>query len=50
MTVQQEFNADPEAMVLLETAKMSWEPTDIPGVSQKLLERVIDAEKGRSGS
>ena len=50
MTAQQEFNADPEAMVLLETAKMAWEATDIPGVSQKLLERVIDDEKGRETS
>lgn len=47
MTVQQEFNADPEAMVLMATGEMAWEATDIPGVSQKLLERVIDNEKGR---
>ncbi len=47
MTTQQEFNADPDAMVLMATAEMEWEATDIPGVSQKLLERVIDDEKGR---
>ena len=50
MTTQQEFNADPEAMVLLESAKMAWEATEIPGVSQKLLERVVDDEKGRETS
>jgi len=47
MTTQQEINADPEAMVLMATGEMAWEATDIPGVSQKLLERVIDDEKGR---
>ena len=47
MTSQQEFNADPESMVQMATAEMAWEATDIPGVSQKLLERVIDDEKGR---
>ncbi|MDH3739899.1 MAG: cupin domain-containing protein, partial [Alphaproteobacteria bacterium] len=47
MTVQQELNADPDALALMVTAEMAWEATDIPGVSQKLLERVIDDEKGR---
>ena len=47
MTALQAFNADPDAMVLMETAEMAWQATDIPGVSEKLLERVIDDEKGR---
>ncbi len=47
MTTEHEFNADPDAMVLMSTTEMAWETTDFPGVSQKLLERVVDDEKGR---
>lgn len=47
MSALPQVNANPDAMVLVDTAAMAWEPTDTPGVSQKLLERVIDQEKGR---
>lgn len=42
-----QFNADPDAVVVLHTNDMAWEETDHQGVTQKLLERVIDDEKGR---
>jgi anti-sigma factor ChrR (cupin superfamily) len=42
-----EFNADPNKLVVMNTAEMPWQETDPPGVRQKLLERVIDSAKGR---
>ncbi len=42
-----EFNADPDAVICMHTADMPWEDTGVAGVSQKLLERVNDPEKGR---
>jgi anti-sigma factor ChrR (cupin superfamily) len=42
-----EFNADPDAVIVMHTDDMTWEQTGVPGVAQKLLERVNDPEKGR---
>ncbi len=50
MPAKQEFNADPDQLVVLHTQEMEWEDTGHPGVSLKLLERVIDPEKGRETS
>ncbi len=47
MSTKQQFNADPDQCVVMHTSEMDWEDTEIPGVSRKLLERVIDPEKGR---
>lgn len=47
MTTQPQVNADPEAVVVVNTNEMPWEATDDSGVSRKLLERVNDPEKGR---
>jgi anti-sigma factor ChrR (cupin superfamily) len=47
MSLKPELNADCNAFVLVHTQDMDWEPTGHPGVSQKLLERVNDPEKGR---
>lgn len=47
MSVKQEFNSDPDACVVMHTQDMEWRDTEQPGVSRKLLERVIDPEKGR---
>lgn len=40
-------NADPNAVVNLQTRDMPWEPTGHAGVAQKVLERVHDPRKGR---
>ena len=47
MSTKQQFNADPDQCVVMHTSEMDWEDTENPGVSRKLLERVIDPEKGR---
>ncbi len=47
MPSKAQFNADPDKQVVMHTEDMEWEATSVPGVSQKLLERVIDTEKGR---
>jgi anti-sigma factor ChrR (cupin superfamily) len=47
MTNQPQVNADCKEFALVHTERMEWEPTGHPGVSQKLLERVNDPEKGR---
>jgi len=47
MSMKQQFNADSDQCVVMHTSEMEWEDTGIPGVSRKLLERVIDPEKGR---
>ncbi len=41
------INDDPEAVVVVNTNEMPWEPTEHRGVSQKVVERVIDPRKGR---
>ena len=41
------INADAKAPVVLDTNTMPWEPTGVPGISQKVLERIIDPRKGR---
>jgi anti-sigma factor ChrR (cupin superfamily) len=40
-------NADPGECVVVDTNKLAWEPTGTPGVSVKVLERVLDPRKGR---
>mgnify|MGYP001326196813 FL=1 len=47
MSTKQQFNANPDECVVMHTNEMDWEDTEIGGVSQKLLERIIDPEKGR---
>lgn len=47
MAVLPEINADPDALVVVDTNAMAWEPTGHEGVSRKVLERVNDEEKGR---
>lgn len=40
-------NADPNKVVVVDTTTAPWESTEHPGVTQKTLERVHDARKGR---
>jgi anti-sigma factor ChrR (cupin superfamily) len=47
MSVEPEFNADPDKVVVMHTNDIPWEKTEHPGVSRKLLERVNDPRKGR---
>ena len=47
MSDQIEINADADAVICLHTHDMPWETTEHPGVSEKVLERIIDTEKGR---
>lgn len=42
-----EVNADANAVICIHTHDMAWESSAHDGVSQKILERVIDPEKGR---
>lgn len=42
-----QVNAKADELVVVQTNDMAWEATDNPGVSRKVLERVIDDEKGR---
>jgi len=47
MSDQIEINADADAVICLHTHDMPWQPTSHAGVSEKILERIIDPEKGR---
>lgn len=47
MMTGEAVNADPDAVVVVDTNQMEWEETGHPGVTRKVLERVIDQEKGR---
>jgi anti-sigma factor ChrR (cupin superfamily) len=47
LDLKPEINADCEQLVVMDTTKMPWEPTEHPGVWRKLLERVNDPKKGR---
>jgi anti-sigma factor ChrR (cupin superfamily) len=50
MQARAQVNADPDKVVMLDTNKMDWEPTEHPGVSRKVLERIVDPKKGRETS
>jgi hypothetical protein len=41
------INADPNAVVVVNTNDLPWQPTGQPGVSAKVVERVVDPRKGR---
>jgi anti-sigma factor ChrR (cupin superfamily) len=47
MNTKLEVNADPNAVVSLQTNDMPWMPTEYSGVQEKVLERVNDPRKGR---
>lgn len=47
MTAATEVNADAEATLCIYTHDMDWTPTDHDGISEKILERIIDPVKGR---
>jgi anti-sigma factor ChrR (cupin superfamily) len=47
MPAKQPVNADPNVVVVVNTNDMPWEATEHRGVSVKVVERVIDARKGR---
>jgi anti-sigma factor ChrR (cupin superfamily) len=47
MNAKPNVNADPNAVVHLQTRDMPWQPTGHDGVEEKVLERVVDARKGR---
>ncbi len=47
MKSDQPVNADPNAVVVVNTNEMPWSPTEHPGVWVKVVERVIDPRKGR---
>ena len=47
MTDKPNVNADPNAVVHLQTRDMPWQPTGHDGVDEKVLERVVDPRKGR---
>ena len=47
MPAKQPVNADPNAVVVVDTNKLPWEATAHRGVSMKVVERVIDPRKGR---
>ena len=42
-----EVNADPKQVAAMDTNGMQWEPAGQPGAWKKVLERVVDAKKGR---
>ncbi len=48
--MQPEINADPNAVIVIQTNNLPWEATEHPGVWQKVLERVNDPKKGRETS
>ena len=50
MQAKTPVNADPNKVVVVNTNEMPWASTGQPGVSQKVMERVIDARKGRETS
>ena len=47
MSDQVEINADADAVICLHTHDMPWQSTSHAGVSEKILERIINPEKGR---
>ncbi len=47
MPAKQPINADPNAVVVVNTNDMPWEATEHRGVSMKVVERVLDPRKGR---
>ena len=47
MPAKQPINADPNAVVIVDTNDMPWEPGEHRGVATKVVERVIDPRKGR---
>lgn len=47
MNAKPNVNADPNAVVHLQTRDMPWQPTGHEGVEEKVLERVVDPRKGR---
>jgi len=47
MKAKQPINADPNAVVVVNTREMRWEPTEHRGIAVKVVERVIDPRKGR---
>ena len=50
MQAKESVNADPNKVVVVNTNEMPWASTGQPGVFQKVMERVIDARKGRETS
>jgi anti-sigma factor ChrR (cupin superfamily) len=50
MQAKTPVNADPNQVVVVNTNEMPWASTGQPGVFQKVMERVIDARKGRETS
>ena len=50
MRVAPSVNADPNAVVVVDTNKMAWEDTGHPGVGRKVLEFFNDPKKGRETS
>jgi anti-sigma factor ChrR (cupin superfamily) len=50
MQAKAPVNADPNKVVVVNTNDMPWSSTGQPGVSQKVMERVIDPRKGRETS
>ncbi len=47
MSAAEPVNADPDATVVVDTNQLDWQETGHPGLTRKVLERVIDPEKGR---
>lgn len=47
MTTKSSVNADAKAVISLQTNDMPWESTEHAGIEEKILERIIDARKGR---
>ena len=47
MTDLIEVNADADAVICLHTNDMPWQATNDAGVSEKILERIVDPDKGR---
>jgi anti-sigma factor ChrR (cupin superfamily) len=50
MTAKTDVNADPNVVVSLQTRDMPWQPTEHPGVEEKVLERITNPRKGRETS
>ena len=47
MSAETQVNANADAVVCIHTLEMDWTSTSHTGVSEKILERIIDVEKGR---
>lgn len=47
METKPNVNADPSAVVSLQTEDMPWQPTATEGIAEKILERIADSRKGR---